>query len=95
MTLSRILIHTEEKPYGKSVHTEEKPYIYDFVIVSLIDKPGSQKYPPFKPIVQSEPFWSQRALGFKGIANLMLKSSLFILLCEADADFRQIATFIL
>ena len=34
-------------------------------------------------------------LGFKGIANLMLKSSLFILFCETDADVHQIATFIL
>ena len=38
-----ILIHTEEKPYDKSVHTGEKPYIYDFIIVSLINKHGSQK----------------------------------------------------
>ena len=30
----------------------------------------------------------------KGIANLMLKSSLFILFCKTDADFHQIATFI-
>ena len=34
----RILIHTEEKPYDKSVHTVEEPYIYDFIIVSLIYK---------------------------------------------------------
>ena len=65
------------------------------MIVSLIDKPGSQKYPPVKPIGQSEPVWSQKALGFKGIANLMLKSYLFILFCETDADFHQIPTFIL
>ena len=38
-----MLIHTEEKPYDKSVHTWEEPYIYDFIIVSLINKPGSQK----------------------------------------------------
>ena len=31
-----MLIHTEEKPYGKSIHTGEEPYIYDFIIVSLI-----------------------------------------------------------
>ena len=32
---------------------------------------------------------------FKGIANLMLKSSLFILFCKTDADFHQMARFIL
>ena len=51
--------------------------------------------PPVKPIGWNYPFWSQITLGFKGIANLMLKSSLFILFCETDADFHQIATFIL
>ena len=34
-------IHT--KPYDKSVHAGEELYIYDFIIVSLINKPGSQK----------------------------------------------------
>ena len=42
VTLLRILIHTEEKPYDKSVHTGEEPYIYDFIIVSLNNNPGSQ-----------------------------------------------------
>ena len=37
-----ILIRTEEKPYGKSVRTWEEPYIYGFIIVSLINKPGSE-----------------------------------------------------
>ena len=31
-----MLIHTEEKRYGKSIHAGEEPYIYDFNIVSLI-----------------------------------------------------------
>ena len=31
-------MHTEEKPYDKSVHSGEEPYIYDFIIVSLINK---------------------------------------------------------
>ena len=43
VTILRILIHTEEKPYDKSVHTGEEPYIYDFIIVRLINKPASQK----------------------------------------------------
>ena len=33
VTLLRILMHTEEKPNGKSIHTGEEPYIYDFIIV--------------------------------------------------------------
>ena len=43
VTLLKNLIHTEEKPYDKSVHTGEEPYIYGFIIVSLINKPGSQE----------------------------------------------------
>ena len=43
VTLLTVLIHTEEEPHDKSVHTREEPYIYDFIIVSLINKPGSQK----------------------------------------------------
>ena len=43
LTLLRILIHTEEKPYDKSVHTGEEPYIYGFISVSFINKPGSQE----------------------------------------------------
>ena len=39
----KFLIHTEEKPYDKSVHTGEETYIYDFTIVRLIYKPTSQK----------------------------------------------------
>ena len=34
------LIHTEEKPYDRSVHTGGDPYIYDFIIVSLVNNPG-------------------------------------------------------
>ena len=43
VSLLRILIHTEEKPYGKPVHTGEEPYIYGFIILSLISKPRSQE----------------------------------------------------
>ena len=42
VTLLRILIHTEEKPYDKSVHMGAEPYIYEIIIVSLIYKHGSQ-----------------------------------------------------
>ena len=38
-----MLIHTEEKPYGKSIQTGEEPYIYAFIILSLIKNPGSQE----------------------------------------------------
>ena len=41
--INRNLIHTEEKPYDKSVHTGEEPYIFDFIIVRLIYRPASQK----------------------------------------------------
>ena len=44
-----MLIHTEEKPYGKSIHTGEEPYIYDFIIESLIKKRFA-RIPPVKPI---------------------------------------------
>ena len=60
-----------------------------------MNKPGSQEKAPVKPIGYNEPIWSQRTLGFNGIAKLMLKSSLFILICKTDADFHQMATFIL
>ena len=40
-----MLIHTEEKPYGKSNHTGEEPYIYDFLIVSIIKKSPLSKKP--------------------------------------------------
>ena len=33
--IKKILIHTEENPYDKSVHTGEEPYIYDFIIVKV------------------------------------------------------------
>ena len=36
-----MLIHTEEKTYGKSIHAGEEPYIYDFIIASFMKKPGS------------------------------------------------------
>ena len=36
-----MLIHTEEKPYGKSIHTGE-PYIYDFKIVILIQNSSQE-----------------------------------------------------
>ena len=45
-TLLRILIHTEEKPYGKSIHTGEEPFIYDFIFVSLIKKTWSTRITP-------------------------------------------------
>ena len=65
-TLLTILIHTEEKPYDKSVHTGEEPYIYDFIIVRLINKPASQKIPPCQTywlkltILVTDNSWIQR-----------------------------------
>ena len=45
----KIVIHTEEKHYDKSIDTEVDPYIYYFIIVSSTEKPSSQKLLPFKP----------------------------------------------
>ena len=89
-----MLIHTEEKSYDKSIHTGEEPYIYDFIIVSLIKKPvhkntPCQTYWLKLTVLVTENSWP------KGIANSMLKSSLFILFCKTDTDVHQIATFIL
>ena len=36
-------IHTDVKPYDESVHTKEEPYIFDFIIKSFINIPGSQE----------------------------------------------------
>ena len=36
--------------YYYSIYWSDTPYIYDFIIVSLIYKPGSQELPPVKPI---------------------------------------------
>ena len=33
-----MLIHTKDKPYGKSIHTGEEPYIYDFIIEASLKK---------------------------------------------------------
>ena len=85
---------TEEKFYDKLAHTGEEPYIYDFIIVSLINKPGSQEYPLSNILVKIKQL-VKKILGPKGIANLMLKSSLISLFCKTDADFHQKATFIL
>ena len=40
-----MLIHTEERPYDKSIHTGEEPYIYDFIIVSRIKYPVHKNNP--------------------------------------------------
>ena len=45
-------IHTEEKPYGKSIHAGEEPYIYDTIIVSLIKSPVHKTYPLSNPLVK-------------------------------------------
>ena len=39
-----MLIHTEEKPYDKSIHTGEEHYIYDFIILSFIRTPVHKSY---------------------------------------------------
>ena len=89
-----MLIHTEEKPYGKLIHTGKEPYIYDYIIVSLIKN-------QFTRITPCQTYWLKLNILVTenswpiGFANLMLKSSLFILFCKTDADFHQIATFMI
>ena len=94
MYIIRMLTHTEEKPYGKSVHTGEEPFIYDFIIVSLFKNRFTRIIPCQTNWLKSTN-WSQKTIGPKGIANVMLKYFLFILFCKTDADFHQIAIFIL
>ena len=40
-----MLIHTEEKPYCKSIHKGEEPYIYNFIIASLTKTPVHKNNP--------------------------------------------------
>ena len=68
-------IHTEEKPYGKSIHTGEEPYIFDFIIVSFIKKTRFTRITPVKPFGSNQLLCSQRTIGCKVIDNSMLKSS--------------------
>ena len=63
-----MLIHTEEKPYGKSSRTGEEPYIYDFLIASLIKKQFT-RITPCQIYWLKLTIWAQRTLGPEGIAN--------------------------
>ena len=58
VTLSRILIHTEEKPYGKSIHAGEEPYIYNFIIVNFIKKKQ------FTQITPCQTYWLKLTILF-------------------------------
>ena len=49
-------IHTEEKPYGKSIHIGKEPYIYDIIIVSLIKSPAHKTHPLSNPLVKTSYF---------------------------------------
>ena len=84
VTLLRMIIHTEEKPYGKSIHTEEEPYIYDFIIVSFIKNPVYKNNLLSNLLVKIYYFVHRGLLAAKlfKIDNSMLKSSLFILFCQ-------------
>ena len=55
----------QEKPYDKSVHTGEEPYIYDFIIVRLINKSASQKYPLSNLLVKINHFGHRYFLASK------------------------------
>ena len=64
-TIFRILIHTEEKPYDKSVHSGGEPYIYDFIIVSLINKPVRKDSPLSNLLVKINHFSHRDFLGIE------------------------------
>ena len=49
-------IHTEEKPYGKSIHTGEEPYIYHIIIVSLIKSQVHKTCPLSNPLIKMGKF---------------------------------------
>ena len=65
VTLLRILIHTEEKPYDKSVHTGEEPSIYDYITVSPVNKHDSREYPLSNLLVRINPFSHGERLASK------------------------------
>ena len=90
-----MLIHAEEKPYAKSIHTEEEPHIYDFILVRIKENPVHISFPLSNLLVKINYIMFTETLGRKVIADVMNKSSLFILFCRINADFHQRATFIL
>ena len=68
------------KPYNKSVHTGEEPYIYDFIIVSVINKPGSQKTPLLNLLVKINHFGHSELLALKVLLMLYLIFSVYSVL---------------
>ena len=60
-----MLIHTEEKPYGKSIHTGEEPYTYNFIIVSFIKIPVPKNYPLSNLLVKINYFVHRELLAPK------------------------------
>ena len=63
-----MLIHTEEKPYGKSIHTGEEPYIYDFLIVSIVKNPVHKNNPMSNLLVKINYFGRRELL----VPNVLL-----------------------
>ena len=68
-----MLIHAEEKPYGKSIHTEEEHHIYDFIIVRLNENPVHKSYPLPILLVKINHILFTETLGRRVFANSMNK----------------------
>ena len=60
-----MLIHTEEKPHDKSIHTGEELYIYDFIIVSFIEKTVYKNNPLSNLLVKINYFVHKELLAAK------------------------------
>ena len=60
-----MLIHAEEKPYGKSIHTGEEPHTYDFIIVRINEKPVYKSSPCQIYWLKLTIFYSQKLLATK------------------------------
>ena len=65
LNLTCYIIHTEEKPYGKSIHTGEEPYIYGFIIVCFIKKTVYKNNPLSNLLVKINYFVHRELLATK------------------------------
>ena len=57
--------YTQEKPHDKSSHTGEEPYIYDFIIVSFINKTVHKNSPLSNHLVKKNYFVHRELFGAK------------------------------
>ena len=79
---------SEKFRFDRKIGFQNTFYTKYINVIIIIDNIGPS-------IILRSIFCSQRTLGCKVITNSMLKSSLFVLFCKADANYHQRATFIL